>query len=93
MSLSSKVWIYQEKKGWIGLFKVLGIADVDITIDMRNNLVTFQNMYMKPYYCHIKDTNISYLETINNLAENLIDKSVNEEIPMPVDCLKPEKPC
>ena len=41
LSLGSKVQIYSEKKGQTRPFKVLGIADVDITIDMGNKSVTF----------------------------------------------------
>ena len=48
---------------------------------------------MKPYYYHIEDTDISYPETSNDLAENLVDKFVNEEIPTPLDYLEPKKPC
>lgn len=50
-------------------------------------------MYMKPYYCFIKDTDISYLEIVNNLAENLVDKSANKEIFTLLDHLKLEKSC
>ena len=48
---------------------------------------------MKPYYCHIKDTDINFPETTNNLAENPIDKPANEEIFTPLDYLEPERPC
>ena len=84
MSFGSKVRIYQEKKGWTGLFKVLGIANANITVDTGNGPVTFQNTHVKPYYRHTEDTDISYLETINDLAENPIDKLANEEISMPL---------
>ena len=60
LSLNSKVWIYQEKKGWTGPFKVLGIANADITVDTGNGPVTFQNTHVKPYYCHTEETDISY---------------------------------
>lgn len=92
MSLGSKVWIYWEKKRWTKLFKVLGIVNTDIIVDTRNDLVTFWNTYVKLYYCHTKNTNISYLETTNDLAKNPTDKPINEEIPMPLDYLEPEKP-
>lgn len=47
---------------------------------------------MKPYYCYTKDTGISYPKTINDLVENLANNLTNKEIPMPLDCLEPEKP-
>lgn len=37
-------------------------------------------MYIKPYNCYIKKTNISYLETTNDLAEKPTNKSTNKEI-------------
>ena len=48
-------------------------------------------MYVKPYYCHTKETNISYLETANDLAEKLEDKLANEEISTLLDYPKPQK--
>lgn len=48
---------------------------------------------MKLYYSHIEDIDISYLETTNGLAKNLIDKPANEEILIPLDYLEPKKPC
>ena len=92
LSLGSEVRIYREKKGWTGPFKVLGIADADITVDTGNGLVTFQNTHVKPYHCHTKDTDISYPETTNDLAENPADKAANKEIPTPLDYLEPERP-
>lgn len=47
---------------------------------------------MKPYYCHIKDINISYLKTTNDLAENSANRLANEEIPMLFDYLEFERP-
>lgn len=41
LSLGNKVQIYQEEKGWTRLFKVLSIADANITIDIKNVPVTF----------------------------------------------------
>lgn len=38
---------------------------------------------MKLYYCHIEKIDISYLETINDLIKNLVDKLANKEIFMP----------
>ena len=93
MSLGSEVRIYREKKGWTGPFKVLGIADADITVDTGNGPVTFRNMYVKPYHRHTEDIDISYPEITNDLVENPADKAANEEIPMLLDYLEPEKPC
>ena len=92
LSLGSKVQIYREKKGWTGPFKVLGIADADITIDTGNGPVTFRNTHVKPYHRHTEDTDISYPETINDLVENPADKAANEKIPTPLDYLEPERP-
>lgn len=36
---------------------------------------------------------ISYLKITNNLAKNSTNKSVNEEIFMPLNYLESEKPC
>lgn len=74
-------------------FKILSITDANITIDTGNCLITFRNTLMKPYYCYIKDSNISNPKIINNLAENPTDKLTNKEIPTPFDYLKPERPC
>lgn len=71
---------------------MLSIIDVDIIIDTENGLVTFQNMYVKLYYYYTKDTDISYLETTNNLTENPANKLTNNEIPMPFDYFEPERP-
>lgn len=46
---------------------------------------------MKPYHCHIENTDISYPETTNNLVENPADKLANKEIPMPLNSLKPKR--
>ena len=91
MSLDSKVQIYWEKKRWTGPFKVSGIANADITIDTKKDPVTFWNTYVKPYYCHIKDTDSSYLETTNDLAKNPVDKPANEKILTPLHYLKLER--
>ena len=48
---------------------------------------------MKPYYFHTKNTNISYPETINNLAKNPRDKLANKEILTLLDYLELEKAC
>lgn len=47
---------------------------------------------MKLYYCHIKDINISYLEIINNLVENPIDKPANKKILILFDYLDFKRP-
>ena len=93
LSLGSKVWIYREKKRWTGPFKVLDIADTDITIDTENEPVNFRNMYVRPYNCQIEKTDISHPKTANNLAKISVDKSANEKIPMPLDYPEPQKPC
>lgn len=93
LSLGSKFWIYQKKKTWIRSFKVLSIADIDITIDIGNGLASFWNTHMKPYHCHIEDTDINFSETTNDLEENPIDKPTNAKIPMSLDYLEPEKSC
>ena len=49
-------------------------------------------MYMKPYYYYIEDIGISYPETTNDLAENLVNKLTNKEILTPFDYLELEKP-
>lgn len=47
-------------------------------------------MYIKPYYCYIiEETDISHLETTNNLAKKPKDKLANKEILMPLDYPKP----
>ena len=92
LNLGSEVQIYQKKKGWTGLFKVLGIAETDITVDTGNGLVTFWNTSVKPYHCHIEESDISYPEIINNLAKKSVHKLTNEEIPIPLDRLKPQRP-
>lgn len=79
-------------KRWIRPFKVLGITNANIIINMGNISVTFWNTHVKPYYYYTKDTNISYPKTANNLAKNLIDKPVNKEIPILLDYLKPKRP-
>ena len=48
---------------------------------------------MKLYYCHTENTDISYLETTNDLAENSVDKPTNKEITTLFDYLKLKKPC
>ena len=44
---------------------------------------------MKPYYYHINETDINYLEIRNDLSEKRVDKLANEEIHMLLDHLKP----
>lgn len=73
--------------------KVLGIANADITVDTRNEPVTFHNTYVKPYNCQMEETDICYLEMTNGLAEICIDKSSNEEISMPLDYPEPRRLC
>ena len=47
LNLGNKVQIYQEKKRWTGPFKVLGIAENDITANTENSPVTFWNTHVK----------------------------------------------
>ena len=56
---------------------------------MKNGLVTFENTCIKPYHYYTKETNISYLETTNDLTEKLVNKLANKEIPTPLNYLKP----
>lgn len=81
LNLGCEVWTFREKKGWIGLFKVLGITDADIIIDTENDPVTFWNMYIKLYNYPMKDTIIYNLE-----------KTVDIKILVPLDYLETEKP-
>ena len=80
LSLSSKVWIYQEKKRWTKLFNVLDIADTNIIINTGSSPVIFRNTHVKPYHSHIEETNISYPKTINDPEERPTNKPANEEI-------------
>ena len=93
LSLGSKVRICREKKGWTGLFKILGIANADITVDTENGPVTFRNTHIRLYNRQTKETDISYLEIANGLAEIPVDKSVNKKIPMPLDYPESQRPC
>lgn len=47
---------------------------------------------MKSYYYYTKNTNISYPEIINHLAENSANKYANEKILIPFDYLELKKP-
>lgn len=49
-------------------------------------------MYIKLYYYHIIDINISYLEITNNLVKNPTDKPINKKIPILFDYLESKKP-
>lgn len=49
-------------------------------------------MHVKPYYYHIEETDISYLEIINNLVEKPEDKFANKGISIPLDYLKLQRP-
>ena len=92
MSLGNKVWIYQEKKRWTELFKVLGIADANITVNTGNGPIIFRNTHVRPNNCPTKETNISDPEMANGLVEIPVDKSDNKEIPMLLDYPKPQRP-
>lgn len=37
-------------------------------------------MYIKIYYCYIKNININYLKITNNLIENHVDKPTHKKI-------------
>lgn len=37
-------------------------------------------MHVELYYCHTKNTNISYSEITNDLGKNLVDKLANNKI-------------
>lgn len=58
---------------------------------MENDLVIFCNTYIKLCYYHLKDTNISYLETTNHLAKNSTDKLVNKINFTLLNYLEPKK--
>lgn len=73
----------------MGPFKVLGIADADITIDTENELVIFQCIYVRPYNHYIKKNNISHLRMANGLAKIPIDKPANKEIYTSLDYSEP----
>ena len=47
---------------------------------------------MKPYHCHIEESDISYPETTNDLPKKPTDKLANEEIFTPLDYPKPQRP-
>lgn len=79
-------------KRCIRLFKVLGIADINIIVNMGYELVTFWNTHVKLYNCQIKKTSISYLKTANDLAKISINKPTNEEISTPLNYLESQKP-
>lgn len=67
----------------------MGIANANITIDIKNRPVNFRNMHVRPYNCQTEETDNSYLETANILVEIPVDKPVNEEIPMSINYLEP----
>lgn len=97
LNLGSKIRIYQEKKEWTGTFKVLAITDINITVDIGNSQVTFQNMYVKLYNRHLEETDISNLERANDLTEKPADKEIieelaNKETPMHFEYPEPQKP-
>lgn len=50
-------------------------------------------MYIKLYYYYTKDTDISYLETTNDLVKNFINKFTNKDIPILYNKLELEKSC
>ena len=76
-----------------GLFKVFGIIDTNIVIDLGNGLVTFWNTHVRLYNCQIKEIDISHPKMANSLVKILTDKSANEEILIPFDYLEPKRPC
>lgn len=62
-----------------------------MTVNIRNKLVTFQNIYVKPYNYQTKKTDISHSKTANSLIEILLDKPINEKILTLFNYLKPQK--
>lgn len=80
LRLGSEIWIYHEKKKKTEPFNFLDIAIINITIDIENEQVPLENMHVRPYNCHIKKTDISYIKTANGLAKISIDKPTNKKI-------------
>ena len=60
---------------------------------MRNELVIFQNIHVRLYICQTKEIDINHPGMANGLAKIPVDKPANEEIPMPLDYLKPQRLC
>lgn len=58
---------------------------------MKNSLNIFWNIYIKPYYYHIKNINISYPKIRIDLAKNFINKSINKENFLPFNNLEYER--
>lgn len=42
--------------------------------------MTFQNIYIKPYNCYKKKTNISNLKKTNDLAKEFEDKEITKKL-------------
>lgn len=61
----------------------MGIADTDITVDMRNKQVTFQNINIRLYNRQIKKINIIHLEIANSVANISLNQLANEKNPEP----------
>lgn len=59
-----------------------------MTINIRNGPVTFSNIDMKLYYCHIKERDINDLKTINNQMETSANKPINQEISILFDYIE-----
>lgn len=93
LSLCSKIQVYEVKKEWIGLFKVLCIADTDITDNIGTSTITFWNTYVKSYYSYIDKNNISYQETTTDLVENVTDTPANKEISRILNYPESQKSC
>ena len=71
----------------------MGIIKANITIDMWNGIVTYQNIYVKLYYCYTKEIVISYLKITNNQTEKPKDKPANKQILTPFDYLESQRIC
>ncbi len=45
------MFIYKEKGGWKGLYKVITVINKDVTVisNVSNNILIFKNIYIKFY--------------------------------------------
>jgi len=50
LPIQSNVWVWREKGGWIGPYKLLTTNGETCTVEMPSGLTNFRSTVVKPYY-------------------------------------------
>lgn len=102
-AIGDEVLVYREPGKWTGPYKVLGVGDADVTVDMVNGPTTFRTTIVKPYLRHpevpmpiengekVTEIGEKSIENAERSGETL-ERDEESEAPLPFQYPEPERP-